>query len=440
MSTVKRILTQNIGLKLLALILSAVTWFLVTNLDDPSATVRFSNIPVNIRNTNLITSQGKVYEVLDGTDVISSVSVTAPRSIVDTFTKDNIVATADMSNLSSLDTLSIVLTTNKYANRIESITGSIDTVRLSIEDRKNKTLALTATTAGSLPEGYIIGTVSTEQNVLRIEGPESAIDSVATASVGVDVTGFTTDIDTDAEINLYDKDGNEVNDSGIRKNINDVRVNVSILQTKRVPIRAVITGEPADGYLLTGQTEISPDTVLVAGKESSLRNMEELVISDEMLDVTGLSGNLVLSLNTRNYLPSGVSLGDSDFGGQISIQVEVAETTSKEIDLPVSQITIEHLPSGMRANIQTMDLNDDGESDGLVQVSVRGLPERISAIDARDISGTIDISELTERLGVEKPANGAYTVPVNLKLPSGVSETQKLRVNLYIEEESAHNG
>ncbi|MBR5116419.1 MAG: YbbR-like domain-containing protein, partial [Lachnospiraceae bacterium] len=222
MSALKRILTQNIGLKLLALVLAAVVWFLVTNLNDPSATVRFSNIPVNIRNTNLITSQGKVYEVLDGTDVISSVSVTAPRSIVDTFTKDNIIATADMSNLSSLDTLSIVLTTNKYSNRIESITGSIDTVRLSIEDRKTKTLAITASTAGTLPEGYIIGTVSTEQNVLRIEGPESAIDSVVTASVNVDVTGFTTDIDTDAEIDLYDKDGNEVNDSGIRKNINDV--------------------------------------------------------------------------------------------------------------------------------------------------------------------------------------------------------------------------
>lgn len=434
MNALKRILTQNVGLKLLALVLAAVVWFLVTNLDDPSVTVRFSNIPVNIRNTNLITSQGKVYEVLDGTDVISSVSVTAPRSIVDTFTKDNIVATADMSNLSSLDTLSIVLTTNKYVNRVESITGSIDTVRLSIEDRKTKTLALSASTAGALPEGYIIGTISTEQNVLRIEGPESAINSVATASVNVDVTGFTTDIDTDAEIDLYDAEGNEINDISIRKNINDVRVTVAILQTKRVPIRAQVTGTPADGYLLTGNVEVSPDTILLAGKESSLRNLDELVISDEMLNVTDLSSNLVLSLNARNYLPNGVSLGDSDFGGQVSIQVEIRETTVKEIDLPVSQITIENIPEGMKAQIQTMDLNDDGESDGLVKVTIRGLQDRISGIEARDISGIIDVAELAERLGVEKPTAGAYTVPVSLKLPTGVSEVQKLRVNMYIEE------
>ena len=434
MNALKRILTQNVGLKLLALVLAAVAWFLVTNLDDPSVTVRFSNIPVNIRNTNLITSQGKVYEVLDGTDVISSVSVTAPRSIVDTFTKDNIVATADMSNLSSLDTLSIVLTTNKYVNRVESITGSIDTVRLSIEDRKTKTLALSASTAGTLPEGYIIGTISTEQNVLRIEGPESAINSVATASVNVDVTGFTTDIDTDAEIDLYDAEGNEINDTSIRKNINDVRVTVAILQTKRVPIRAQVTGTPADGYLLTGNVEVSPDTILLAGKESSLRNLDELVISDEMLNVTDLSSNLVLSLNARNYLPNGVSLGDSDFGGQVSIQVEIRATTVKEIDLPVSQITIENIPEGMKAQIQTMDLNDDGESDGLVKVAIRGLQDRISGIEARDISGIIDVAELAERLGVEKPTAGAYTVPVSLKLPTGVSEVQKLRVNMYIEE------
>jgi hypothetical protein len=72
--------------------------------------------------------------------VIPVVTVTAPRSIIDALGEENIIATADVKNLSSLNTVSISLTTNKYYNKITSIKGSIDTVRLSVESKSTSIL------------------------------------------------------------------------------------------------------------------------------------------------------------------------------------------------------------------------------------------------------------------------------------------------------------
>ena len=76
-------LTANWGLKLVSLIFAVIVWFFVTNIDDPITSVRYTNIPVTLKNTNLITDQGQVYTILDGSDTISSVTLFAPRSIIE---------------------------------------------------------------------------------------------------------------------------------------------------------------------------------------------------------------------------------------------------------------------------------------------------------------------------------------------------------------------
>ena len=145
-------LTSNWGLKLASLIFAIIVWFLVTNINDPVTSVRYTNIPVTLKNTNLITDQGQVYTVLDNTDTISAVTIYAPRSIIDSLSQNNIVATADIQDLSSLNTVSINVTTNKYSDKIENISISNDVVKLSVERKASKSLAITPTTSGTLRE------------------------------------------------------------------------------------------------------------------------------------------------------------------------------------------------------------------------------------------------------------------------------------------------
>ena len=103
----KNKLTKNWGLKLGSFLFAVALWIIVTNINDPVIPYKVSDVPVTIRNANLITDKGQIYEVLDGTDVIDVVTITAPRSIIDSLDKSNVVAVADMNDLTSLNTISI---------------------------------------------------------------------------------------------------------------------------------------------------------------------------------------------------------------------------------------------------------------------------------------------------------------------------------------------
>ena len=81
-------LTHNLGLKILALVFSIGLWFVVNNITDPVVRKPFSNIPVEIANADMITNEGKVYEILDDTDTVT-VYVRGKSSIVDSLNKED---------------------------------------------------------------------------------------------------------------------------------------------------------------------------------------------------------------------------------------------------------------------------------------------------------------------------------------------------------------
>lgn len=424
-------LTSNWGLKLASVVFAAILWFLITNINDPVVSQTFYDVPVTIKNTSLITENGQVYEVLDDTDVISTVKVYAPRTAIDSLSKDNIVATADVANMTSNYTIPISLTTNKYSNEIESISGSIDTVKLDVEDKATKTLALTATTSGTLEDGYIVGTVSTEQNLIRVSGPESIVSQIKSAVVDVDVTGFTSNIGTDADIKLYDEEGNVISEGNLTLNITSVRVNVTILETKRVPIVYTITGTPASGYQLTGVIDSTPDTILIAGRSSALSEVDFIGVSDALLNVQGLTENLETTIDLTDYLPSNISFGDSDFNGIVSVVVHIEETKSKTVDLDVSSFTISNVPEGYQVTIVT----GEEEGDTTQSITVSGLQAALDTATASTITGEIDMQEFMDSRELDNLVAGTYSTSVDLTLPDGVSTSDSVSVQILITEE-----
>jgi len=131
----KKKIMNNLDLKLLALLFSIILWLIVVNIDDPVKSVQFSGVEVKILNAGELENKGKVYEVIEDTGVVT-VTVKGRRSIVEDISKENISAVADMRNLSSMNTLSIVVSSNKYANELDDIKCDTDNVKLNIEDLK----------------------------------------------------------------------------------------------------------------------------------------------------------------------------------------------------------------------------------------------------------------------------------------------------------------
>lgn len=422
----KKKLTDNLGLKIGSVLFAALLWLLVTNINNPATTRRINNVRVTIINGEVLTSQGKIYEVVDDSDVLDYVVITGPRTVMNNIGGGDLVAVADMNNLTADNTIPIELSTVQYNESLDSIRASSSAVKLNVEDRKSISIPLKAETSGTLQEGYIVGDVTTDQNLVRVSGPESLISMIETAEVSVGITGFTGDIGTNAEIKLYDADGEEVPKDKLTMNINTVGVNVEILGTKSVPLRFAASGTPAGGYRATGIVSSSPETVLLAGKGSALRNLSVIDIPDTEIDITGATGNVTTVIDIRPYLPNNVELADAGFDGNVSVTINVEQEVTRSITISESNIVIENLPEQYEGVISTYEEE--------FPIQVRGLAEEVNALDPSQIRGVVDINRLLETGVIEELGEGYYDVNLSFNLPDTVSLRENITVRLNIRE------
>lgn len=426
----KNKLTRNWGLKIASFLSAAVLWLVVTNINDPISTYRVTDVPVTIKNANLITDRGQVYEVLDGTDMIDVVTISAPRSIIDSLDKSNIVAVADVNDLTSVDTVAIKLSTNKYSDKLDSIRGNIDSVRLSIEEKRDRSLPVKSITTGEVREGYVVGKVTTDQNLIRISGPQSIISQVSKAQAEVDISGFSNDISTDSEVRLYDENGKEITAENIEKSISKVRVSVEILERKVLPITCEVTGTPGDGFQFTGEVTFSKGSVTVAGKSKLLENVEAVAIPAGVLDVTDASEDVTVLVDITQYLPDGVSLAEDNFVGRVNATAKIEAERERAVRIPVEQIRFDGLPEGYRAVI-TEPANE-------CSVTFKGLLAALNEVTAEKVTAVVDLDGWMADEDMEEFAEGSYWMPVTASVEgryleqTGVTE---VRVHIISEQE-----
>ncbi len=418
----KNKIMRNFGLKILSVVAAIVLWTVVNSLNNPSITKTYYNIPVKLENTDLITGSGRVYEILDNTGVIPRVSIRAPQSIISELDEDNIIATADVGELSSLDTIKIDLETNAYQNQINSITGSIDTVRLNIENRKSRMLPLEVEIKGTVTDGYTVGNYTTDQNQVRISGAESLVNRISSAKAEVDVTGFTSDIRTNAEVRIYDSEGHAISSDSISQNIRNVGVSVSILQTKEVPVRFSYTGEAAQGYRGTGTVSSDRDTTLIYGQAGILKNIEEIVIPGDAINIDDQRNDYVTTVDIAGYLPGGVSLVNAS-DSVYTVSVDIEPETYKHIAIAASDITVTNIPQGFKVSL-SMD-------EGAV-LDVVGLETDLESLSRTTVQPTVDIEAWMAERGIEEVEEGFYGATVQFSLPQGVVAVDPVNVTLHI--------
>lgn len=419
----KKILTDNLGLKALALLFSIALWFIVVNINDPVDRTIFRAIPVEILNGDVVSSQGKVYEILDNTDTID-VTVWANRSILDSLRRDNIIATADMEEVNLNDTMvRIKLYSNRYNDRIESMIPSEDNLSIRIEDLHTKQLYINAATLGTPANGYTLGTVKTEQNLIRLSGPKSVIDTVSRAEASVDISGLTRDIRTFAKINLYDSNGNIINNTNVKRNIDGVGLDVAILKVARIPVNVRIDGTPGEGYALTGEVDISPATISVVGSESVLNTISAVVIPSSDIDVSGETGTVVSTVDITKYLPQGVTPSGQD-DTKVTVTVYMERLTTAELSIDRETIQFANMPHGLRGEV--------GPGDEYIRVRVRGLAAGLSVLPNALVPAGINVGEFMMENGIVNLEPGHYEMPVTLTLPDGIKQESPITVPVII--------
>lgn len=419
----KKWFTQNLGLKFLSVICASILWLIVMNINDPIDEQRFVGIPVELINTDAITDEGKVYQILENTNTVN-VTVRAKRSVLDQIDRDNIHAVADLSEVSVTNLVTIKLSSNRYSNQIDSITSNTEFLKLNIEDVRQKQFPIQISTIGMPADGYLTGTVTAGQTVVRLKGPESVIERVHSVQAVVDVTGMISDVSTTASIVLYDADGKRVEDDSIQYNISSVEVKVSILATKSVPFVYHVSGTPADGYEMTGRITGTYDKITIAGPQSVLDAISNIEIPAEALNVTGQTDSLHALITVADYLPADVEIvTDEEHTGLLGVLVEIEPLETTSVTIPEERIQILNVPEGYEYNLV---------DSGTPSISVRAIPTVMEGVDEESFVGQIDLGAYFEQQNVTEPADGVYSIEAVFVMPDRVTQVQRLYVSIEL--------
>ena len=422
--TIMERLLNNWALKLFSLVAAFLLWLLVMNIEDPEDQKTFYNIPVKLINTEVLADENMVYQILDKTDAVARVTIMAPKSIRDELSTSDIVAEADFNNLTLANTVEITFYSLRYNDKISNITGSNEILKLNIEDKKAKRLVLGVNTVGDVAEGYMINGATPDQNQIEISGPASVISQISTASVNVDVTGSSSDISTNADVILYDKEGKEIPTENLKINIKSVRVKVEVLATKKVPIHFSVMGMPATGFLFTGEITSMPETVLIAGTTQELAKIKEITVPEEALNITGQSNNMITSVNIEDYVPEGIMLADPSFKGRVAVTVHIEKEVQRTLEIAAENLMITGVPEGY-----TVELDSDESSYSLY---IKGLGIEVEELNEKTLYGYISMADFMEDRNLEDLNPGIYEIEVDFAFSDNITIMQPLKVYIKI--------
>lgn len=417
----KKKLTNNLLLKILSLVIAFGLWIIVINIDDPVDEKSFSNIKVNLVNTNVLTEQNKVYEVINNTDSVR-VRVEASRSLLESLSSADIMAEADFTKMAEDETVEINFYSLRSNEAIRNISGSISKVELNVENKKTKRLVLNTETQGEPMDGYVVGTINMDQNRVEVSGPESIISRISSAVLQVDISDSSSEISTYADVILYDVDGKEVSSKQVTMNTGFVKVTIPILKTKEVPVSVETTGVPAEGYGATGVVEQSVSKVTIAGEDRAISGINKIVIPAEDMDITGSTQNFVKTYSIKKYLPENVVIVSDT--GKITVTVYIESKKEVLFKVPAEQVYIMGVPEGYTA--------EPDENVDEFNLYLFGMKKDLDEIKADEIQGYIQVDNWMESEEMEKLEPGIYLIPVEFNFEGEAEASREVKATVSI--------
>lgn len=418
----KRKLTDNISIKIMSVLVGFLVWLIVGNIDNPIMTVSFT-VPasnVEVINEAYVDNLGKMC-MLDESQQQIRVQVTGEKKTVRRLSVNDLTATADLQQAVSLDTDPVMIPITVTCSRVSanSITVSPGNLTVHLREKKTQEFVVSVSSGDSKPgKGYEIGTLTANPEKIRITGPSSLINKIATVSTSVNVEGKTEDMTVESPLTIIDKNGDVFSDSEIKylNAVSAVNVTAKFWKVRsNVRIDVDYTGTPAEGYRVDSVTTV-PDVISIAGSESGLELLEDqnnrIQIPSGNVDIAGRKRDIEEKIAITDFLPDGTKLvsGSSE---DVWVRVIILPIGSNSYDLPTTEITVKNLPEGMQVAFDTDKIEVRIQEDG----------SNIEDLKQSDIVASIDLKDAVE---------GSQDVPVEIGLPDGYSLVENVTAEIRI--------
>lgn len=266
-------------------------------------------------------------------------------------------------------------------------------VKVDVERRITKEIPVNVTYEGSVQKDYIADkeNIELDNKNVTITGPASAVDQITQAVVLVNLQDKSESFIESYRFTLCDAQGNPVDAKMVEANIAEVSVTLYIKRVKE--IKLVV--EVIDGGGATEETSkitIDPAVIKVAGNETALEDMDEILLGT--VNLADLQKATELSFDIT--VPSGFE----NLSGKTKATVNVKFPDLMTKSIVITDFAALNVPEGLKVEFITEEL----------RVNVRGDKELVKNMTADNISVTVDFANT---------AAGSYTLKANIIMAEG---------------------
>ncbi len=389
---IKAFFTNNVGWKLVSLLLGLVIWAVITNTQDPVQT-KVVNVPVHYLNADqLLREENLIF--MSGPETVS-INVQAQNSKLASVTSALFTCEADLMDHNGGDISSQRVHVTVTQTGGESVIHDWSYVRnnpninVVMDEQVTKEFIVELLPEDSLTEGLILeGSVEFIPNVVKVTGPKSRFSDVAAVKAAVNMKELSSvgsgNIQRAVELKLYDANNRVITDSSLQLSSSNALMSATIdrLQTVTVIVNGTV-GTPAEGYRYLSSA-VSPQTLTVQGLKGAVADFTEVYIPAEAIDITGISGQKDYQVDVTRYFPDGVRLSDGD--GIVTVHIDVEPVTSRRFEIRPGDILIYGEEDDYEYSLRSME----------VDVLVQGFDEDLDVFRVSKLGPAVDVSGLEE--------------------------------------------
>lgn len=324
-------------LKIASPIIAAGICIFIINVNDPVGQRTFSNVPVQIKNEEALQTMNQSYVIKSGETV--AVTVKAHRSILNKLSTSDILAEADIEEMSQVYSVPIRVSMINQINNTE-IVSTTQVMKLAVENLSSTELPIEIVVEGATADKMIAVGVNGSKT-LTVTGTEASLKTLDKAIVFIDISSRTSDFVETCDAIILDKDGNEVSLSKFKVNTL-VELKGTAYETKEVPIRVELSAQTdnADVYYELNSFSSEYKSVKIAAPDEVLSEIEALDLT--VVPDAGFEAVTTLVFKLNNYLPDDVHLAPGQ-EEEITVSVGITKYQKVKLKLPKDKIFINGL-------------------------------------------------------------------------------------------------
>ena len=291
-----RVAAAGCVMPLIVSVLAAMClWVYVMTVVNPDVDLVIGNIPVTFSGAEVLQEDHGL--VITG-DYQEFVSVHFYGKNADLKTldqhKDEIKAVVDVSKVRSTKeytmTYDITLPSAVSASSITRADKTPTSITFTVERQIRKSVEVKGDFSNvRIAEGFMLDSTSFDYDSITVEGPESIVGTIDCAQVTLDRSNVDKTITETVSYVLLDKDGNQVDTSGLTLSADAVEVTMKIVKYKVVPLEV----EFIDGGGAKAETDVTYtadiQAVTLSGDVTVLDGLNSIQL--EPIDLSTLSSN-----------------------------------------------------------------------------------------------------------------------------------------------------